>query len=319
MKALQIKSPGHADLINVDDPVPGDGEVLVRVEATASCPQWDLMLMSGKDVLDRPGYPEYPVVPGWPGHEMLGRIEELGSDVKNFSVGDRVVTWRSPWFDEYGYYAERAKIKAENLVPCPHRLPDEKVVSLEMAMCVAVSFQNMPSIEDLRFSVGGLGPSGLIAVQYARTAGAKEVIGFDPEETRRHLGKQLGADLCLDPRSQEAKALLAEPRGSRVDAAVDCTGIKESVQFQMDIAGRWLSLFGVQHDTYHYTLRHMGLNIYAYAQHKREAADYALERILSGELDLAPLITHHLPLTDFVRGTELLRRREAIKICYHPR
>ena len=316
MKALQIAAPGEARIVAVPRPEPGEDEVLVRVRAVASCPHWDITLMAGEDLFDRPGFPQYPLLPGRMGHEMCGVVEEVGANVTGLVPGQRVAAWRTMLDDRLGYYAEFAAVPADEALPAPEDLPDAAVAPLELGMCVAVSFMDMPDLRGLRFSVGGLGGAGLVAVQYARDAGAAEVIGFDPLAERRELALALGADRCLDPASDETAAWLADGRGAHVGAAIDCSGVKDSVQMQMDLAGRWVSLFGVQHATYEYHTRHAGLTVRGYGRHSREAGEYAMQRVADDRLKLAPLITRELPLSRFAEGTEMLRAREAIKILY---
>ena len=79
-----------------------------------------------------------------------------------------------------------------------------------------------------------------------------------------------------------------------------------------------MSLFGVAHETYDYTLRHRGLSLLGYGSHNADAAAYAMERMLDGRLQLSPTITAELPLSRFAEGTEMLRRQEAIRILYRP-
>ncbi len=318
MKALQILEPGRAELVELDRPSPGAGELLVRVQAITSCPHWDMAFMAGADLLQRPGYPKYPILPGREGHEMCGVVEEIGEGVEDLAPGQRVATWLSTREGRWGCYAEYAAVPASDVLPVPDDLPDEAIASLELAMCVSVCFLDMPDITGLRFSVGGLGGAGLVAVQLARAAGAGRIIGFDPLEGRRDLALELGADCCLDPVSEEARAFLRQARGACVDASIDCSGVSDSVQFQMDVAGKWVSLFGVEHGAYEYTIRHRHLTLYGAGHHRREAAEYAMERILDGRLKLSPLVSRELPLSRFAEGTELLRRKEAIKILYRP-
>lgn len=318
MRILQILAPGRAELVEKEPPSPGRDEVLVRVDAVSACSHWDMTLMAGVDIFDRPGFPQYPLPPGREGHEMCGIVEAVGQGVAQFRPGQRVAAWRTMGAGRWGYYAEYAALSADDLLSVPPGMPDEAIAPLELAMCVSVCFLDMPDVKGLRFSVGGLGAAGLVAVQMARAAAAAQVIGFDPVPERRRLAERLGADRCLDPASAEAMALREQPRGARVDAAIDCSGAKASVQCQMDMAGRWVSVFGVQHETYEYTLRHRGLTLYGYGAHRREAAEYAMDRIKDGRVQLSPLISREMPLSEFARGTELLGRKKAIKVLYRP-
>jgi len=319
MKILQISSPDHAGLIEMAEPVPGPGEVLVRVEAVASCPHWDMTLMDGRDMFHRPGHPRYPIPPGQPGHEMTGVVEAVGPEVVGFEVGEPVVAWRTMGESKPGYYAEKACVPTEDLLHRPSSLSAAEAAGLEMAMCVACCFLVLPNLSGQRVSIGGLGPAGMIAVQMARAAGAARVIGFDPIPERCAFALSLGADEALDPTDAKVTSLRASP-GAQVDYAIDCSGSAASVQFQMDIVGKGVALFGVQHEPYLYQPRHWysGLTVYGYPGHSLKAAQYAMQRLESGEVRLAPLNSVELPLSRFADGTALLAEHKALKVLYRP-
>jgi len=317
MRILQIQGPGRAAMVELDDPSPGPDQAVVGVEAVAACPQWDITMMAGHDIFDRPGYPRYPALPGQPGHEMAGIIESIGAGVTGFAPGDPVVVWRTMGENKYGYYADKACVSVKDLLLRPASLTAAEAAGLEMAMCVAVCFLTLPDVSNQRVSIGGLGPAGLIAVQMARAAGAARVIGFDLNSERCEAALRLGADEALDPRSQDAARFTAK-RGAEVDYAIDCSGSAASVQFQMDITGKGVALFGVPHETYQFAPRHFGLTLYGYKGHTIEAARYAMERLESGAVRLAPLNTVELPLSRFAEGTALLAQQRALKILYRP-
>jgi threonine dehydrogenase-like Zn-dependent dehydrogenase len=317
MKALQIQAPGKAAMIEIEDPTPGPNQVLVRVEAVVSCPQWDLTMMSGRDIIDRPGHPHYPAFPGRPGHEMSGAIESIGPGVEDFAQGDPVVVWRVMGIgdNDICYYAEKACVPTAALMRRPANLSAAQAASLEMAMCVASCFLTLPRLCSQRVSVGGLGPAGLIAVQMARAAGAALVVGFDLNPERREMACTLGADESLDPRSGEAARYTDL---SKVDYAIDCSGNHESVEFQMDIATQGVALFGVPHHPYTFAPRHWSLTLYGYKGHTLAAANYAMGLLRTGALRLDVLNSVELPLNRFAEGTELLAQQRALKILYRP-
>lgn len=317
MKALQIQLPGKARMVEVEDPVAGPREVIVRVEAIASCPHWDVSLMQGWDLFHRRGLPRYPCLPGQPGHEMAGVVESVGARVKGFAPGDPVATWRTMGEDKLGYYAEKACVPATNLLPRPRGVSAADGASLEMAMCVAACFVALPSLRGQRFSVGGLGPAGLIAVQLAKAAGAARVIGFDLNPERRQTALTVGADEVVDPTAGDAKRFTAQA-GAEVDYAIDCSGSARSVQFQMDITGKALALFGVPHEAYIYKPKHFALTIIGYPGHSLRAAQYAMQRLATGALRLGILNGIELPLSQFAKGTALLEKQKVLKVLYRP-
>ena len=315
MKILQIQAPGHAPLIELPDPVPGPGEVVVRVEAVASCPHWDITMLAGRDIFDRPGFPRYPALPGQPGHEMTGIVESVGPGVTAFAPGEAVIAWRTMGEQKPGYYGERACVPVADLLARPAALGPAEAAGLEMAMCVAACFLALPDLAGARVSVGGLGPAGMIALQMARAAGAARVVGFDPNPERRAFALTLGADQAHDPSRDQATPLVG--RGE-LDYAIDCSGSAASVQLQLDIVRRGVALFGVPHEAYRFEPRHFGLTLYGYQGHTLEAARYALARVASGQVRLAPLNTVELPLSRFAEGTALLAAQKALKVLYRP-
>lgn len=320
MKLLQIMAPG--EVVWRDAPIPqaAEGEVLVKVAAITTCPQWDLHVMTGEPMF--PGVPlPYPYTPGQPGHEMTGEVVALGSDVTELSVGDRVAAWRDAGARRQGCYAQYVAFQAENLLKIPIDLVTEKVASLELAMCVQVSLNQLgrlDAVQGKRIGIGGLGPAGLVAVQMARAYGAAEVIAIDPVPTRRELAIQLGADVAIAPDDRYWSAKHDEP--FVLDTALDCTGLKVSIEFLMEQTKEVVALFGVLRENVAFGWDHWrrGLKLLGYERHNRMAAEQALHLIVQGQLDLVPLATHSLPLTRYTEGVDLLRSKQAIKVRFLP-
>ena len=86
----------------------------------------------------------------------------------------------------------------------------------------------------------------------------------------------------------------------------------------MDRTGDVLALFGVQRENFTYAVRHHSLTLCGYKGHFRESAEYAVDLIKSGKLDLAPLVTIKLPLEKYSEGIDLLENQEALKVCFLP-
>jgi threonine dehydrogenase-like Zn-dependent dehydrogenase len=319
MKILQVTEPGKSVILDVPVPEPGPGEVLMRVTAVATCPQWDLHLRHNEPMFVGHQF-HYPYTPGQPGHEATGRIEAVGEGVTDLEPGDRVSAWRDAGHGVCGCYAQYVVHKAESVIPVPEGLPDQAWASVELAMCLGIVFRmlrDMGVLRDRCVGIAGLGPAGLVALQMALAEGASEVIGFDPVADRREMALRLGVAACYDPTQDTPEA---PPRwaGSRIETGVDCVGSKTSVEGLMDRTNDTVALFGVQREDYAYALRHGGIRLIGYKGHFRESAEYAVYLIRQGKLDLASLVTHNLPLERYDEGIALLERREAIKICFLP-
>src|SRR5689334_7931116 len=105
MKVLQIGSYPQMEILDLPTPQPGPGEVLLRVEAVTTCPQWDLHLRHNAPMFVGHQF-HYPYTPGQPGHEATGTIAALGEGVTGLAVGDRVSAWRDPGHNAPGCYAQ---------------------------------------------------------------------------------------------------------------------------------------------------------------------------------------------------------------------
>lgn len=319
MKQLQIVAPGQAEWQDVDMPEPGLGEVLLKIEAITTCPHWDIHMMSGEPMFPG-GRIDYPLTPGQPGHELVGSVVELGPGVDDMHVGARVAAWRDRGPKvRLGGYAQYVPFAADSLLEVSADLAPQSIAPLELAMCVQVTFDRLRErdlVVGKRLAIGGMGPAGLIAVQLARAWGAHQVVAVDPVQERRELALQVGADHAVAP----ADGAFADAVGGPVDAAVDCAGAKASVEFLMGHTRGAVALFGVLREdvAYGWNQWRSHVDILGYGSHNRDAGERALSLIEDGRLDLSCCVTHELPLSDYPAGVDLLRKREALKVCYLP-
>jgi threonine dehydrogenase-like Zn-dependent dehydrogenase len=318
---LQVGRYPDLAFLDLPDPTPGPGQVVMRVLGVATCPQWDLHLRHDEPMFAGHRF-EYPYTPGQPGHEATGAISAVGEEVRSVAVGDRVSAWRDQGHDRRGCYADYVVLDGASVIPVPAELPAEATASVELAMCVGATFlllRTMGGLGGARVGINGLGPAGLVAAQMARAEGAAFVAGFDLHEGRRRFAIERWVDEALDPTDASESRFPARPSAPALDVIVDCVGAKRSVEWAMDRASSRVALFGVQREDYTYAPRHYGgLSLIGYPGHSREAAEYAVALVAAGKLDLAPLITHTMPLRDYQRGIDLLERQEAIKVLFIP-
>ena len=320
MKILQIREPGVAVWTDTDTPKPEAGEVLVKVSAVTTCPHWDMHILDGKPMF--PGMKlEYPYLPGQPGHEAVGVVVEVGGQVSLLKPGDRVAAWRDTGKPRQGFYAQYNTFHEGDLLRVPSQLKDDEIASLELAMCVEVSFQQLNTlggIQGRRVGIAGLGPAGLLGVQMARAHGAHEVVGIDPMHERRALALELGATEVVDPSTVHWPA--SRSHGA-LDDAIDMTGLPSAIEFLMERTRRSVALFGVLREEVRFTSRQMfgpGLVLMGYADHNRKAAETALDLIVRGALTLKPLVTRTMSFEDYAEGVGLLRQKKALKILFDP-
>jgi len=322
MKILQVEAEKKFRLLDLPIPEPGPDEVLMRIDAVTACPQWDLHLRHNEPMFVGHRF-HYPYTPGQPGHEATGEIAVVGEGVTELQVGDRVSAWRDPGHGGQGCYAQYVVHDAANVLKVPSHLPVEATASLELAMCVGATFlllNEMNLVAGRRFAINGLGPAGLIAAQMALAEGATEVVGFDLcAERCAYAVSHCGLSAAYDPRAADPKLFPTRPKRCGLDCGVDCVGPKASVEWLMDHVEHAVALFGVQRDDYVFAPRHYrNLRLCGYPGHSRAAAEYALRLIETGTLNLAPLVTHRLPMSRYGEGIDLLETQQAIKVCFLP-
>jgi len=213
MKAMVLESHSKAEnaplkLMDIPDPVPGKGQVLLRVMACGIC-HTDLHIMEGEV---KP--PKLPIVMG---HQVVGEVVELGQDVINRRIGDRVgVPWVSSPCDNCGYcyvgeenlcdnirftghdvnggLAEYMVAPADYIYPIPESFPDIQAAPLLCAGIIGYRALKISEIEKGgTLGLFGFGASAHIAIQIAKYWGAK-VFVFTRSENHRKLALELGAE-----------------------------------------------------------------------------------------------------------------------------
>ncbi len=187
MRAITIPAPGELVWAEVADPVPGPGEVLVDVVASA-VNRADLLQASGN-------YPPPPGASEIPGLECSGFVD--GEPVCALLAG--------------GGYAERVAVPAEHLLPVPRGLSVERAAALPEAACTVYS--NLTMVAGLRAGEtvlihGGGSGIGTFAIQYAKALGARVVTTARPA---KHAAlRELGADACIDYSAEDFSGVGAD-------------------------------------------------------------------------------------------------------------
>jgi putative PIG3 family NAD(P)H quinone oxidoreductase len=218
MHAITIDQPGGPEALlwtEVPDPVPGPGEVIVEVTASA---------VNRADVMQRQGhYPPPPGAPAYPGLECSGVISSVGAEVTGHHVGERVCALLAG-----GGYAELVAVPAGQLLPIPQHLSVQEAAALPEVACTVWS--NVVDLARLRQGQtllvhGGGGGIGTFAIQLGKALGATVVV--TAREAKHAQLRALGADLTIDYTSADfVEAAKEFTDGKGVDVILDIIGAK---------------------------------------------------------------------------------------------
>lgn len=252
MKAFVLRSygsPGNLDLADVDNLVPADDEILVRVRATSVNP-YDWHHIRGEPYIMRlmPGglglrAPQFPIV----GCDIAGQVEAVGKDVTEFRPGDDVFALL-----HHGGFAEYASVPQGLLAPKPKNLSYEEAAAVPMAAVTALlGLRDKGRVQPGQKVLinGASGGVGTFAVQIARALGA-QVAGVC---SSRHTGlvRSIGADQVIDyenadfTRDSQRYDLILDVAGSRsVAACRRMLARKAAFVVIGGPAGRWLQPVG---------------------------------------------------------------------------
>src|SRR5215467_1722930 len=237
-KAVEVSAPGMLQVVERPVSEPGSGQVRIRVEACGIC-HTDMATVTGT-------YPGL-TLPRVPGHEVVGRIDALGSGVSKWKIGQRVgvgliagedgvcepcrrgdmVNCQNPVVSGVtvdGGYAEVMIAEARGIASIPDELTSAEAAPL---LCAGITTYNALRNAGVRagdlVAVQGIGGLGHLGVQFARHLGFHTVaIGLGREKEK--LAKDLGAHLYIDTAAEDPAKVLQRMGGARAILASGTSG-----------------------------------------------------------------------------------------------
>ncbi len=344
MQAVTFTGPGEVRLDERPEPeLLARDDAVVRVEATGVCGS-DLHIYHGR----------IPIEPGFTlGHEFVGTVIAAGEGADGLAEGNRVLgcycsACGSCFFCRRGDFhkCDEGRVfghgktlgslqgaQAEQvLVPhapltlrrVPEGLSDDVALFAGDVMGTGWHAVDQAGVRPGdSTAVLGLGPVGLCAVQAARAAGAARVIAIDSVEERLELARSFGAEPVHLTEDDPRAAVKAATEGRGVDSAIDAVGHPDALELACRVTRKagTVSAIGVYAERIEV---HMGI-IWIKALTLRTGhanvighVDRVLAMLTSGVLDPAPLVTHHMPLSEAEEAYRVYDRREALKIVMAP-
>jgi L-iditol 2-dehydrogenase len=342
MRAALFYGPRDVRLEDVEVPRAAAGEVIVKVEVALTCGTDLKTFQRGHPVLLKR-------FPSPFGHEFAGVVTEVGAGVERFRPGMRVVGANSAPCRQCFYchagetnlcenldllngaYAEQIKIPSaivrQNLLVLPDRLSFKEAAFCEPLACILHGLDAVRLSSGDHVAILGAGSIGLLLVQVCKHAGA-HVILISRSPGKIELARKLGADAAIDletVRAHEGALRELTTHGQGVELAIEAVGRPELWELAVGLTrkGGNAILFGGCEPGTSVTLATKALHygerkLIGVFHHTPNAIRRALELIASRQLQLDPLITDDLPLSDLGIAFQRMESNGALKMAIYP-
>lgn len=339
MKQVYVHDFNQYQLVEVAEPELQSAEdIIVKVEATTVC---------GSDVHLLEGHMHTP----WGfalGHEFVGKIHKIGTNVKNFKLGDRVVAPAAPWCSQC-YQCKRGQVQAcerggifgsgesfGNLgggqaefvrVPfadsCVIAIPDQisDMQALTVGDILATGWsavKNAVQQTGQTLLVFGAGPIGLSAIHTAKLAGVAQVIAVDTLADRLSLASTLGAHHCINALEQNVVEVVQQlTHGKGVEAIVDAVGAKATIQSWTEVAaiGAKVAMVGIPAEPLELNLAaflHKNISLWTGLGDLR-CMQMLMDMIAAKVLDPSPIFTEQVVFDDIEQSiAEFVSRKPGL-------
>ncbi len=336
MKAAQFNQPHELQIIDRPLRPLGDDEVLVQVAACGVCGT-DLHILAGE------AHARPPVILG---HEFAGTIIAAGKQVRELRSGDHVAVdpnmacggcyycqrgqvnfcenLRALGVDRDGGFAEFVITPARQCYKLPEDFPLELGAFAEPISCCLRGIERAAIQPGQSVAIVGAGNIGLLMLQLARIAGAGMIFVLDPLETKRAIGRQLGAEVVLDANHPAAVQEIAEQTHGGCEVVIECAGKAAAAETAIALTkrGSRVVLFGLAapeayarlylQDAFLKELMILSSILNPFTFHR------AVALLAQGKINLAPFSLNRFALEKIGEALESTRKSLAVKTLVIP-
>ena len=304
------------DEILVPEPTPG--MVLVKTRLASICGSDLHIVYMGWNAH------EFPLPHGYPGHEGVGEVVDGGGT--EFVPGDLVLTVPNIW--ESKVFAGYQLVRPHFLLRLPRDVPEAHLLMAQQLGTVVFGCRRLPTLVGKTVVVIGQGSVGLFHDFMLRRVGAHRIIGIEPVAERLSAGRAMGIDEAIDVTGRRAtEAVLDLTGGEGADLVVEAVGSVETLNQTLQMArplGR-VAVFGlpptmerVPFDWDTFFRKRLDIHTVFGAQDEPglPAFQLSVDFITRGDIDMAPFVTHQLPITRVQEAFDLASSKEdgALKV-----
>ncbi|MEQ6291946.1 L-threonine 3-dehydrogenase [Vogesella sp. GCM10023246] len=324
MKALaKLQAAPGLSMTDVAMPEVGHNDLLIKIRKTAICGT-DIHIWNWDDWAQK----TIPV-PMHVGHEYVGVVAGMGSEVQGFTIGQRVSgeghitcghcrncragrrhlcrNTTGVGVNREGSFAEYLVIPAFNAFPIPDDISDDLASIFDPfgnAVHTALSFNLVG--EDVLIT--GAGPIGIMAVAIAKHVGARHVVITDVNDYRLELAQKMGATRAVNVAKQDLKAVMQELHMTEgFDVGLEMSGNPHAFRQMLEVMnhGGKLALLGIPPANTAIDWNQVifkGLEIKGIYGREMFETWYKMVALIQSGLDISPIITHHFKVDDFEAG-----------------
>ncbi|MDC7708540.1 L-threonine 3-dehydrogenase [Vogesella indigofera] len=324
MKALaKLQAAPGLSMTDVPHPEVGHNDLLIKITKTAICGT-DIHIWNWDDWAQK----TIPV-PMHVGHEYVGVVAGMGSEVQGFKIGDRVSgeghitcghcrncragrrhlcrNTTGVGVNREGAFAEYLVIPAFNAFPIPDDISDDLASIFDPfgnAVHTALSFNLVG--EDVLIT--GAGPIGIMAVAIAKHVGARHVVITDVNDFRLDLARKMGATRAVNVAQEDLKTVMQELHMSEgFDVGLEMSGNPHAFRQMLEVMnhGSKVALLGIPPANTSIDWNQVifkGLEIKGIYGREMFETWYKMVALIQSGLDISPIITHHFKVDDFEAG-----------------
>ncbi len=347
------KRQAGAEITKVNAPGIKEHEVLVEVEAASICGTdvhiWDWNEWAQKRMK------RIPIIFG---HEVAGKVVEIGKNVTSVQVGDKISAethivdntcyqcktdrkhvcknMEILGVDRDGVFAEQFALPEDNAWKNDHHL-DPGIASVQEPLGNAVqSVLPKEHVEDVagkNVAVLGAGPIGLMAIAVLQELGAARIFATAGglNKARMDLAKKMGAEMVLSAREEGerlVKTIIDATDGNGVDVALEMSGDPRAVRqaFEILTPGGRVSLLGILDKPMELDLNaamiFKSANVFGITGRRMFETWYQVRGLLAKprfKEKISAIVTHRIPIRDIRRGMDLINSKQAGKIVLEPK
>lgn len=253
MKAAVFYKKNDLRIEDIAVPNPGRDDILIKVHACGICGT-DLHIFDGDEGAA-------PTPPGTVlGHEFAGEVVAVGDNVHTVKVGDRVCVDPNKLCNVCDYcrsgighfcdnmigigttvnggFAQYCSVPQSQVYKFSSNITYVQAAMTEPVACCLHGIDMCDIEPGAAVAIIGGGMIGLLMLQLARLKGASTLILIEPIEEKRRLAEKLGADITIDPYTQDSTAVLRENNISKINTVIECVGKTATIEQAITLAGK---------------------------------------------------------------------------------